>query len=84
MNGGFEFAFKCVLMSLVMCTGIKCPQFACYVCPVLMYIEMCRVIGPMFPIKLNVLTIQVKTREGNKKLLFFFFCQKRCLRLLTS
>jgi len=47
----------------------------------LVYIEMCVGIGPMFPIKFKMLTIQVKTREGNKKKKkrkILSFCQDVC------
>lgn len=49
------------------------PQFASYVCPMLVYVEMCVVIEPVLPIKFHTLTIQVKTREGYKKKNKFFF-----------
>lgn len=48
-------------------------------------IGMCAVIGPMFPIKFKMLTIQVKTRERKKKLFFFALrYEEICLLLLIS
>lgn len=81
MKGNLEFAFKCVLMSSVTCTGTVCPQLAC-VCPMLLWVEMCVVIGPVFAIRFKMPTIQVKTREGNEQTKQI--CQEIWLLLLFS